>query len=168
MNILNNLKLYPLVLLFFCCISCSNKSDKTTNEIKKDQFKTKKKMKLNAGIITEKIAETKKFYTETLGFGVTFENEFYLLLHTPDKEAEISFLMPNHPSQQTLFQQPFAGQGMYLTIEVDDVDSIYKVLKTKNVEIKIDVRDEPWGDRHFAIQDPNGIGIDIVKYSPRE
>ena len=33
------------------------------------------------------------------------------------------------------------------------------------IEIKIDIRDEPWGDRHFAIQDPNGIGIDIVKYT---
>lgn len=124
-------------------------------------------MKLNAGIITEKLAESKKFYTETLGFGVTFENEFYLLMHTPNKDAEISFLLPNHPSQQPLFQTAFAGQGMYLTIEVDDVDKVYKDLKTKNVDIKIDIRDEPWGDRHFAIQDPNGIGIDIVKYSPK-
>jgi hypothetical protein len=40
-------------------------------------------MKLNAGIVTAKIAETKAFYTGVLGFGVTFENEFYLLLHTP-------------------------------------------------------------------------------------
>jgi catechol 2,3-dioxygenase-like lactoylglutathione lyase family enzyme len=52
---------------------------------------------------------------------------------------------------------------MYLTIEVDDVDKVYNDLKNKGVEIKIEIRDEPWGDRHFAIQDPNGIGIDIVK-----
>lgn len=123
-------------------------------------------MKLNAGILTEKIAETKKFYTEVLNFGVTFENEFYLLLHTPCKEFEISFLLPNHPSQQPFFHKPFQGQGMYLTIEIEDVDSLYKDLKNKSVEIKIDIRNEPWGDRHFAIQDPNGIGIDIVKYSP--
>ena len=124
-------------------------------------------MKLNSGIVTEKLAETKKFYLEVLDFGVTFENEFYLLLHTPNQDAEISFLLPNHPSQQPLFQKPFAGQGMYLTIEVDDVDKVYNDLKNKGVEIKIDIRDEPWGDRHFAIQDPNGIGIDIVKYSPQ-
>ncbi|NJL76286.1 MAG: glyoxalase [Saprospiraceae bacterium] len=123
---------------------------------------------MNAGIVTEKIEETKDFYTQNLGFGVTFENEFYLLLHTPSKEAEISFLLPNHPSQQALFQKPFTGQGMYLTIEVDDVDSVYTELKRKVWKIKIDIRDEPWGDRHFAIQDPNGIGIDIVKYSPQE
>lgn len=121
-------------------------------------------MKLNAGIVTEKLSETKDFYINTLGFGVTFENDFYLLLHTPNHSAEISFLLPNHPSQQPLFQKPFQRQGMYLTIEVDDADEVYEDLKKKGVEIKIDIRDEPWGDRHFAIQDPNGIGIDIVRY----
>ncbi|WP_341834591.1 VOC family protein [Chitinophaga pollutisoli] len=123
-------------------------------------------MKMNAGIITAKLAETKKFYTETLGFGVTFENEFYLLMHTPGEASEISFLLPKHPSQQPLFQQPFGGQGMYLTIEVEDVDKVYKAIQAKGVPIKIELRDEPWGDRHFAIQDPNGIGIDIVTYAP--
>ena len=126
--------------------------------------KTQKKMKLNAGIITQKLAETKAFYTKNLGFGITFENEFYLLMHTPGKEAEISFLLPDHPSQQPLFHRPFQGQGMYLTIEVDKVDAMYASLKKKGVSIKIDLRDEPWGDRHFAIEDPNGVGIDIVTY----
>lgn len=125
-------------------------------------------MKLNAGIITEKLAETKAFYTEILGFGVIFENDFYLLMHTPNHSAEISFLLPNHPTQQPLFQAPFNGQGIYLTIEVDDVDLIYNQLKSKGIAIKIELRDEPWGDRHFAIQDPNGIGIDIVKYTQPE
>jgi len=125
-------------------------------------------MKLNAGILTEKLAESKAFYTNNLGFGVTFENEFYLLMHTPNRQAELSFLLPNHPSQQAFFHKPFSGQGLYLTIEVDDVDSIYNELKGKGVDIKVELRDEPWGDRHFAIEDPNGIGIDIVKYSAPE
>lgn len=125
------------------------------------------RMKLNAGVITSKIKETKEFYLNYLGFGVTFENEFYLLLHTPGHSSEISFLLPNHPSQQPFFHKPFQGQGIYLTIEVDDVDAIYNALKKKKVPIKIEMRDEPWGDRHFAIEDPNGVAIDLVKYSPR-
>ena len=125
-------------------------------------------MKLNAGIITDKITESKQFYTGLLNFGITFENEFYLLLHTPNKQAELSFLLPNHPSQQPLFHSPFQGQGMYLTIEVDDVDTYYKEIKNKGIDIIIDIRDEPWGDRHFAIVDPNGIGVDIVTYAAPE
>lgn len=127
-------------------------------------IKNKKIMKLNAGIITDKLAESKAFYTDKLGFGVTFENEFYLLLHTPDGSEEISFLLPGHVSQQPIFHKAFKGEGVYLTIEVDDVDGFYQQLKRKGVEIKIELRDEPWGDRHFAISDPNGVNIDIVKY----
>ncbi len=126
------------------------------------------KMKLNAGIVTEKLKETKKFYTEVLDFGVRFENDFYLLLHTPNKTAEISFLQPNHPSQKPIFQSAFNGRGVYLTIEVDYVDDVYKQLKEKGIPMEIDIRDEPWGDRHFAIVDPNGIGVDIVTYNPPE
>ena len=125
-------------------------------------------MKLNAGIITEKLAESKAFYTQVLQFGVTFENDFYLLLHTPNQEAEISFLLPNHPSQQPLFQKSFTQQGVYLTIEVENVDEYYLKLKEQGVPIAIELREEPWGDRHFAIIDPNGIGIDIVTYSAPE
>lgn len=125
-------------------------------------------MQLNAGIITEKIEQTKKFYTETLGFGITFENEFYLLLHTPNQTGSISFLLPNHPSQRPVFQKPFNGQGVYLTIEVDNVDLLYNEIKGKGVPIEIELRDEPWGDRHFAVVDPNGIGIDFVTYAGPE
>lgn len=122
-------------------------------------------MKLNAGIVTHKLAESKEFYTKYLDFGISFENEFYLLLHTPGHSAELSFLLPDHPSQQPLFQKPFTGQGLYLTIETDDVDKLYATLRAKGVPIKIELRDEPWGDRHFAIEDPNGVGIDLVQYS---
>ncbi|HCM76814.1 MAG TPA: glyoxalase [Cytophagales bacterium] len=125
-------------------------------------------MKMNAGIVTSKLEETKAFYMSVLNFGVTFENEFYLLLHTPNHEAELSFLLPNHPTQNSLFQKPFAGQGMYLTIEVDDVDKEYERIIKAGAKIAFELRDEPWGDRHFAIIDPNGIGIDIVTYSKPE
>ena len=122
-------------------------------------------MKLNVGIITTRLVESKEFYTKVLNFGVTFENDFYLLLHTPNKETEISFLLPNHPTQQPIFQKEYEGQGLYLTIEVEDVDEVYKDIRRKGIEVKIDIRDEPWGDRHFAIEDPNGVGVDIVTYS---
>lgn len=131
------------------------------------QHKKISSMKMNAGIVTPRLSETKDFYTKILGFGISFENDFYLLMHTSDKTAELSFLLPNHESQQPLFHKAFTGEGMYLTIEVDDVDTLYQQIKKKGVPIKIELRDEPWGDRHFAISDPNGIAIDIVKYSPR-
>lgn len=148
-----------LAILSACTISLNSFSQENKT------IKKHPSMKLNAGIITSKLAESKAFYIQHLGFGVTFENEFYLLLHTPSHEAEISFLLPNHPSQDTLYHKPFQAQGIYLTIEVDDVDKMYEVMRQKHIPIKIELRDEPWGDRHFAIEDPNGVSIDIVHHT---
>jgi catechol 2,3-dioxygenase-like lactoylglutathione lyase family enzyme len=129
------------------------------------QAQNTRTMKLNAGIITPKLKESRDFYTRVLNFGVTFENEFYLLMHTPGHQAEVAFLLPAHASQQPLFQTAFAGKGIFFTIEVTDVDAEYKRIKALGVPIAIALRDEPWGDRHFAIIDPNGVGIDVVKYT---
>ena len=151
-----------LIITFLISLGISHQVYSQSNTYTKN----KNNMKLNAGVITSKLAETKAFYANYLGFGIKFENEFYLLLTTPNQDADLSFLLPNHPSQQPLFQQPYLGQGIYLTIEVDDVDKMYNELKSKGVPIKIELRNEIWGDRHFAIEDPNGIGIDIVTYTP--
>lgn len=129
------------------------------------ELKGQTTMKLNAGIITKKLSETKEFYTGKLGFTVIFENEFYLLLQTPGGSDQISFLVPDHPTQRPVFQSAFAGKGVYLTIEVENADTEYKRVKALGIPIEIELRNEEWGDRHFAIKDPNGIGIDIVTYT---
>ena len=124
-------------------------------------------MSFNTGIITSNMEATKTFYTETLGWRVDFENDFYLLLGN-EEGNQLSFLLPNHPSQAPLFQPEFNGQGVYITVEVPDVDKVYEQIKAQGTPIAINLRDEPWGDRHFAITDPNGIGIDIVTHTPPE
>jgi catechol 2,3-dioxygenase-like lactoylglutathione lyase family enzyme len=132
-----------------------------------DYFSNKKPtaMKLNAGIITTRLAETKKFYQEVLGFGIRYESDWFILLHTPDGKDEIAFLLPDHPSQAPVFQPAFGGKGVFLTIEVEDVDAEYQRVQSLNVPVEVALRDEPWGDRHFAVVDPNGIGIDFVKHT---
>ena len=124
-------------------------------------------MTLNAGVITTKLKESKDFYQRVLNFEVVFENEFYLLLRTPNGNDQLSFLLPNHASQQPLFKPAFAGQGLYLTIEVEDVDSAYQRI-SKLVQVDFAPRSETWGDRHFGIVDPNGVAIDIVTYHKPE
>ena len=141
------------ILLMLLAISSYGQENKNT-----------KSMKLNAGIVTPKLQESKVFYTTILNFGIVFENEFYILMHTPNHQAEVSFLLPDHPSQQHIFQAAYPGRGVYFTIEVDDVDDEYKRIKELGIPIEVELRDEPWGDRHFVIQDPNGIGLDIVTY----
>ncbi len=119
-------------------------------------------MKMNAGIITSKLSETRKFYIDKLGFEIVFESEWFLLLSTPGGKSNIAFMLPDHPSQQAIFQSEFAGRGVFITVEVENVDRIYEEIKSKDIPIEVEIRKEQWGDRHFAIVDPNGIGIDFV------
>ena len=122
-------------------------------------------MNINTGFVTSKLQETKDFYQKALQFGVTFENDFYLLLHTPDHGSQLAFLLPDHPTQQQIFRPSFPGKGAFITVEVENVDAEYERIRKLDIPIEISIRDEPWGDRHFAIVDPNGIGIDFVTYT---
>lgn len=123
-------------------------------------------MRLNAGIITNKLEETKTFYTQKLGFEIVWEADWFILLATPGGADTVSFLAPHHPSQGIVqFQKPFAGSGVYFTIEVVDVDALYETIQKQGVPLAFDLRTEEWGDRHFAIIDPNNIGLDFVTHN---
>jgi len=122
-------------------------------------------MRLNTGIITDKLEETKSFYVNKLGFTIVWEADWFILLATPNGADTISFLLPNHPTQELAnFRQSFNGKGIYLTIEVDDVDIYFEGIKKLGIDIAVNIRTEEWGDRHFAIIDPNDIGIDFVSH----
>jgi catechol 2,3-dioxygenase-like lactoylglutathione lyase family enzyme len=126
-------------------------------------------MRLNAGIITDKIEATKKFYTEKLDFKIVWEADWFILLSTPNGEDTISFMASNHPTQSLEnFRTLFKGEGVFLTIEIENVDSYYEQIKQRGIDLALDIRSEDWGDRHFALIDPNNIGIDFVTHTQTE
>lgn len=117
-------------------------------------------------ISTEKLKESKEFYMKNFGFQVLFANDWYVLLESQDKTLQIAFVMPNHETQPPVFQSRFEGNGIFYTIEIDDVDKEFARLKNTGVKIELTVRDEPWGERHFAIKDPNGVVINVSQLIP--
>ena len=63
--------------------------------------------------------------------------------------------------------QPLGNSaGLMYNFAVDDVDAEYERLTTAGLDAILPIEDHPWGDRGFAIQDPNGITLYI--YSDRE
>ena len=122
------------------------------------------KMRIWSGVITEKIQESKEFYVELFGFEVVFDSDWFVLLGSG--ESQLGFMAPNLESQAPIFRNAFQGQGTWLAIDVEDVDAEYSRIQSLGVPIEVPIRDEAWGDRHFVVVDPNGIGVDIVKYTP--
>jgi catechol 2,3-dioxygenase-like lactoylglutathione lyase family enzyme len=120
-------------------------------------------VKLNPGIVTPQLAETKSFY-QRLGFELVFENDWYVLLQL--NGHELAFMQPGLDFQKPMFKREYPGHGVWLTIELDDVDAAFDRVKAAGIAIEFEPLDEPWGDRHFAVLDPNGIAVDFVRHTP--
>ena len=56
------------------------------------------------------------------------------------------------------------GLGIYIYVEVDDVDEHFKLVKENGIEPRTEPKTWPWGKREFVAKDPDGYKI--VFYSP--
>lgn len=110
----------------------------------------------------------KTFYTDHFGFDIAFSGEWYIHLVSPSG-VQIGFLLPDQPSQPQIFQGEYSGDGVIFSLEVEDADAAFMAAKSKALNIVLDLRSEDWGQRHFVIQDPNGVYLDIVQsFEPTE
>jgi uncharacterized glyoxalase superfamily protein PhnB len=121
-------------------------------------------------IITSALAAARDFYVQHLGFHVVFDADWYVQLHAPRADGgvplEIVFMSPDLCSQPFPLRSAFNGQGMLMTIEVNDVDTLYARLREAGHEMVLELQDEPWGQRHFLLRDPSGTLLDVAKQIP--
>jgi len=116
-------------------------------------------------ICVESVAAPKKFYTLLLDFDTVFELDWYIQLQSPaDKNLQLAFVQRNHDSVPKQFQQ--IPKGVIVTVEVDDVDTLYQKALDMQYDIVLELQDEDWGQRHFMTVDPDGLLVDIVKMIP--
>ena len=112
--------------------------------------------------IVRDLEAARVFYTEVFGFAVIFSNEWYLHL-VSESGIQVGFLLPDQPTQPPIFQQPYSGSGVIFSLEVDDADAAYATAQAMWLKIVLELRSEEWGQRHFSIEDPNGVHLDIVQ-----
>ncbi len=108
------------------------------------------------------LEKAKAFYLDYFGFHAVFENEWYLHLVT-DSGIQVGFLLPDQPTQPDIFRKSYNGNGVIFSLEVEDADAAYSEARQKALDVVLELRSEDWGQRHFCIQDPNGIYLDIVQ-----
>ena len=114
------------------------------------------------------LGAAKFFYTEHLGFDVVFSGDWYI--HLVSKSGvQVGFLLPDQPTQPPIFQKSYSGEGVIFSLEVEDADAAFAAAKSKSLNIVLELRSEDWGQRHFCIQDPSGVYLDIVQsFEPAE
>jgi catechol 2,3-dioxygenase-like lactoylglutathione lyase family enzyme len=106
-------------------------------------------------ITSEQIDESRKFYTEFLGFDVVMDMGWIVTLASPT----------NPTAQITLLRGPAsAAPHPNLSIEVADVDKAHAKAIELGLPIVYPLTDEPWGVRRFFVTDPNGVVINVMSH----
>lgn len=113
-------------------------------------------------IITGKFTQSRAFY-QKLGFTPVFDGEWYCQLVWADfPSVQLGLMKPGHDTQPAIFHAATLGEGSVLCLEVEDAGIAAKELRNADFEFAMELRDEPWGQRHFALLDPNGVRIDVA------
>lgn len=117
--------------------------------------------KISPCILTDRVQESRDFYIRYFDAEVTFDSGWYVNLRFGGESAELQFMSPQQPDQAIC-----NPSGLMYNFAVDDVDAVHGKLTEAGLVAVLPLEDHPWGDRGFAVQDPNGVLLYI--YSDRE
>lgn len=107
-------------------------------------------------VTTERMDESKKFYTDLLGLKLAMDMGFVATLVSPS----------NPTAQVTLLQaMPSPVPHPTISIEVDDVDAVHAQAIALGLQPVYPLTDEPWGVRRFFIRDPAGTVINVLSHA---
>lgn len=112
--------------------------------------------------VIENLAAARGFYCHNFDFRVAFQSSWYIHL-AASEGIQLGFLVPNHPTQPECLHSPCSGEGIVFSLEVDNADSAYKEVQDRRLKILQEIKTEDWGQRHFILEDPNGIMVDVVQ-----
>ena len=111
------------------------------------------------------LAASRDFYVDLLGLEVVFDSPWALYLQDPDHpQLKLAFVAHDHDSIPAGFRTP--AQGVLVSVEVDDVDALWRHARLLGIEVRQELRDEPFGQRHFIAADPNGVLVNVIAPIP--
>ena len=106
-------------------------------------------------IKSDRFDESRKFYTEFLGFEVAM-----------DMGWVVTFASPSNPTAQVtlLGESGSTAPHPHISIEVADVDAVHTKAVARGLQICYPLTDEFWGARRFHVVDPNGVVINVMSH----
>jgi catechol 2,3-dioxygenase-like lactoylglutathione lyase family enzyme len=109
-------------------------------------------------IMSERMDESRQFYTGFLGFEVGLDLGWVTI-----------FVSPSNPTAQITLLRRDRSNALQpqLSIEVDNVDEVHANAVARGEKIVYPLTDEPWGVRRFFVADPNGVVINVLSHARR-
>ncbi|MGY3847922.1 VOC family protein [Streptomyces sp. NRRL F-5193] len=98
------------------------------------------------------LQESREFYG-LLGFEEVMNHGWIMTMGSPSSPtAQVSFMAADKTAPVT----------PDLSVEVEDVDAAYAVMRDNGAEIVHPLQDEEWGVRRFFVRDPNGQVVNVL------
>jgi uncharacterized glyoxalase superfamily protein PhnB len=117
-------------------------------------------------ILTDDVPGTASFYRDHFRFDAKFDSDWYVHLQSrEDDSVNLAILSGDHETLPEVARGSRV-QGLLLNFEVQDVDAEFERARSAELPILQELRDEPFGQRHFITRDPNGVLIDVIKPIP--
>jgi catechol 2,3-dioxygenase-like lactoylglutathione lyase family enzyme len=116
-------------------------------------------------ILSDRVTATKDFYVSLLRLRTDFDSDWAVYLSAPWNDAlKLAIVDRGHDSVPAPFQ--LAAAGVLISVEVDDVDQAWARAAALGAPVRQELRDEPFGQRHFMVSDPNGLLVDVITPIP--
>lgn len=112
-------------------------------------------LRIVADIETPDVPGLRRFYQALFGLDVAMDHGWIVTLSSGAPMA----------AQLSLASEGGSGAPVPdLSIEVDDVDAVYRRAKAQGAPISYDLTDEPWGVRRFFLRDPAGKLVNVLAH----
>jgi catechol 2,3-dioxygenase-like lactoylglutathione lyase family enzyme len=108
-------------------------------------------------ISSDRVEESREFYTGVLGFDLVMDLGFVLTFASPTNPTAQITIMRNDGSSMLAPQ---------VTVEVADVDAVHAEAVRRGAPVVYPLTDESWGVRRFFLRDPNGVVINVMRHIP--
>jgi len=117
--------------------------------------------RITPDINSNKIEESKKFYTDFIGLKLAMDMGWILtFISESNPTAQINLLLSD--------KKEIDNSNVAISIESSDVDGLYKKALAENVGIVYPLKVEDWGVKRFFIKDPNGVTVNIMCHIDKE
>lgn len=108
-------------------------------------------------------------YTDDMEASMVFYQYFLALEPVMDMGWIMTFASRENPKVQiNIFKNEKEERpdqtGIFLSVEVSDVDTMYARAGELSYPVIYDIRDEPWGVRRFFVKSPEGATINLLTH----
>jgi predicted enzyme related to lactoylglutathione lyase len=111
--------------------------------------------RIKPNILSSDFESSRTFYTDVIGLNGGKGLDWIIFFGTEQREVQLSVMALDIE----------AHQHPQVSIEVDDVDDVYRRAIAAGAEITYPITDEEWGLRRFFVRDPNGAIINVTQHA---